>query len=55
MKRRIGAWAREQEARSPRPALLVVEVPLLFESGMEDAFDHVLLVTAPEATCAAGG
>jgi dephospho-CoA kinase len=50
VKRRIGAWAREQEARSPRPALLVIEIPLLFESGMEDAFDHVLLVTAPEAT-----
>jgi dephospho-CoA kinase len=29
--------------------LLVVEVPLLFETGMDAVFDQVLLVTAPES------
>jgi dephospho-CoA kinase len=49
---RIGAartdWIREQRARSPRPPLLVCEVPLLFEVGLADAFDAVLVVTASE-------
>lgn len=49
VKRLIDAWAREQEARRPRPPLLAAEVPLLFETGMADVFDYVLLVTAPEA------
>ena len=49
VKRLIDSWAREQEARRPRPPLLVAEVPLLFETGMADVFDYVLLVTAPEA------
>jgi dephospho-CoA kinase len=49
VKRLIEDWAREQEARRPRPALLVAEVPLLFETDMADVFDYILLVTAPEA------
>lgn len=49
VKRLIDAWARKQQARRPRPPLLVAEVPLLFETDMADAFDYVLLVTAPEA------
>ncbi len=49
VKRLIDDWAREQEARRPRPALLVAEVPLLFETDMADIFDYILLVTAPEA------
>ena len=49
VKRLIDAWAQDQERRRPRPPLLVAEVPLLFESGMADIFDYVLLVTAPEA------
>ena len=41
------AWiqARRRERRWP---LLVVEVPLLFEAGLEDRFDAVLVVTASE-------
>jgi len=50
VKRLVDTWAREQEARRPRPPLLVAEVPLLFETGMGDVFDYVLLVTAPEPT-----
>ena len=49
VRRLIGEWASGQEGLSQRPALLVAEVPLLFESGMEGEFDHVLLITAPEA------
>ena len=49
VKRLIEDWARGQEARRPRPPLLVAEVPLLFETGMADLFDYILLVTAPEA------
>lgn len=42
------AWQREQVARVPPPPLLVCEVPLLFEAGIEDAFDAILVVTAPD-------
>jgi dephospho-CoA kinase len=48
VKRLIDSWAREQEARRPRPPLLAAEVPLLFETDMADVFDYILLVTAPE-------
>lgn len=49
---RIGAWrerwVREQAAASPAPPAVVCEVPLLFEVGLADAFDAVIVVTAPE-------
>ena len=48
VKRLVDDWARHQERRRPRPPLLVAEVPLLYETGMEEVFDYVLLVTAPE-------
>jgi dephospho-CoA kinase len=39
---------REQLARLPNPpAVCVTEVPLLFESGAEERFDKVVVVTAP--------
>ncbi len=40
-------WRREQEAEHPG-ALLVHEVPLLFEAGLEDRYDAVVLITAPD-------
>jgi dephospho-CoA kinase len=46
---RMWAWRQEQEARSPAPRALVVEVPLLFESGMDSAFDATVAVVADEA------
>jgi dephospho-CoA kinase len=46
---RIWAWREEQAARRPPPRALVVEVPLLFESGMDAAFDATLAVVADEA------
>jgi dephospho-CoA kinase len=46
---RMWAWRQEQEAREPPPRALVVEVPLLFESGMDAAFDATVAVVADEA------
>ncbi len=43
----VEEWARLQIKARPRPALLVAEVPLLFEAGMAEMFDYVMLVTAP--------
>jgi dephospho-CoA kinase len=48
VKKAVDEWARAQERAPGKPSMLVVEVPLLFETGMESVFDHVLLVTAPE-------
>jgi dephospho-CoA kinase len=46
--RRITAWREEVGAAEPPPRAAVVEVPLLFESGMEGAFDHTVAVVAEE-------
>jgi len=46
---RMWAWRQEQAARDPAPRALVVEVPLLFESGMDAAFDATVAVVADEA------
>jgi dephospho-CoA kinase len=43
---RIAAWREELAAREPRPRAAVVEVPLLFESGMEGVFDTTIAVVA---------
>jgi dephospho-CoA kinase len=45
---RMAAWREELAERSPPPRAAVVEVPLLFESGMEAAFDATLAVVADE-------
>jgi dephospho-CoA kinase len=43
------AWRDEVDRRRPRPPAAVVEVPLLFESEMEEAFDATIAVIADEA------
>ena len=43
----VEEWATAQQKVRPRPAVIAVEVPLLFETGMETVFDFVMLVTAP--------
>ena len=43
----VEEWAAAQQKVTPRPAVIVAEVPLLFETGMETAFDFVMLITAP--------
>jgi dephospho-CoA kinase len=47
---RVASWKQEVDEADPRPPAAVVEVPLLFESGMEGVFDHTVAVVADEAT-----
>jgi dephospho-CoA kinase len=45
---RVAEWKQELEALDPPPPAAVVEVPLLFESGMEATFDATIAVVADE-------
>lgn len=45
---RIVEWRAEIDARAPHPVAAVVEVPLLFEAGMEGVFDTTIVVVAEE-------
>jgi dephospho-CoA kinase len=45
----MGAWRESVDAADPEPRAAVVEVPLLFESGMDGAFDATIAVVADEA------
>ena len=45
---RIAAWRERQERRQPPPRALAVEVPLLFEAGMEGDFDATIAIVADE-------
>ena len=45
---RMGEWKQEVDERDPPPPAAVVEVPLLFESGMEPVFDATIAVIADE-------
>jgi dephospho-CoA kinase len=46
---RVATWRTGLEGADPQPRAAVVEVPLLFESGMEEAFDATIAVVADEA------
>lgn len=46
----IRRWRASVEARSCAPKALVVEVPLVFEAGMEHNFDAIVAVVASEDT-----
>ncbi len=46
---RVADWRQEIEALDPAPPAAVVEVPLLFESGMEAVFDATIAVVADES------
>jgi dephospho-CoA kinase len=46
---RMASWRREQERSDPAPRALVVEVPLLFESGLDRGYDATIAVIADEA------
>ena len=46
---RMNAWRAEQDQRTPPPRALVVEVPLLFESGLQRGYDATIAVIADEA------
>jgi dephospho-CoA kinase len=45
---RMWEWRQEVEAQDPPPPAAVVEVPLLFEAGMEAVFDATVAVIADE-------
>ena len=45
---RIASWRKEMLASVPPPRALVVEVPLLFEAGMDGAFEATIAVAADE-------
>lgn len=45
---RMAAWKAEVDAADPPPRAAVVEVPLLFEAGMESVFDRTVAVIADE-------
>lgn len=46
---RVAEWRQEVEAMDPAPPAAVIEVPLLFEAGMEGVFDKTIAVVADEA------
>jgi dephospho-CoA kinase len=45
---RVNDWREEIAHRDPSPPAAVVEVPLLFESGMEAVFDQTIAVVTEE-------
>jgi dephospho-CoA kinase len=47
--RRIAAWRSDLERVDPPPDMGIVEVPLLFEAGVEGLFDATIAVVADEA------
>jgi dephospho-CoA kinase len=47
------AWREELARRPEPPRVAVVEVPLLYETGGEERFDEVVVVTAPPGVRAA--
>jgi dephospho-CoA kinase len=46
---RIAEWRAVESSHVPPPPALVVEVPLLFESGLQSAFDATIAVVADDA------
>jgi dephospho-CoA kinase len=45
---RIALWLHQARATTPPPRAAIVEVPLLFEAGMEDIFDLTIAIVADE-------
>jgi dephospho-CoA kinase len=50
---RVGEWLVAARAQEPTPPAAVVEVPLLFEAGLEEAYDATIAVVADEDVRAA--
>jgi dephospho-CoA kinase len=50
---RVAAWREETERRKPAPRALVVEIPLLFEAGLDGLYDATIAVVAREEVRAA--
>jgi dephospho-CoA kinase len=45
---RVARWVEQVRGRTPAPRAAVIEVPLLFESGLTDGYDATLAVVADE-------
>jgi dephospho-CoA kinase len=45
---RVAVWMQEVRARRPAPRAAVVEVPLLFEAGLQTVYDATIAVIADE-------
>lgn len=45
---RVAAWLGQARAQSPLPPAAVVEVPLLFEAGLEGIYDATIAVVSDE-------
>jgi dephospho-CoA kinase len=45
---RVAEWRAAESVREPPPPALVVEVPLLFEAGMDAVFDATIAVVVDE-------
>jgi dephospho-CoA kinase len=45
---RVAAWLEQARAQRPAPPAAVVEVPLLFEAGMEGLYDATIAIVADE-------
>ncbi|MGH2843377.1 MAG: dephospho-CoA kinase [Solirubrobacteraceae bacterium] len=48
VRERVAGWRECAQSARPRPRALVVEVPLLFESGQDALYDATIVVSAPE-------
>jgi dephospho-CoA kinase len=46
---RADAWIRDVRQQTPAPRAAVIEVPLLFESGLTDAYDATIAVISDES------
>jgi dephospho-CoA kinase len=49
VRERVAEWRAAESTREPPPPALVVEVPLLFESGGEAVYDATIAVVADDA------
>jgi dephospho-CoA kinase len=49
---RIAAWIEDVRQQTPQPRAAVLEVPLLFESGLDRGYDATVAVVADEQTIA---
>jgi dephospho-CoA kinase len=47
VRRAADAWLEQLRAQNEPPAVAVVEIPLLYETGGESRFDEVVVITAP--------
>jgi dephospho-CoA kinase len=50
---RVGSWYESLAEREPPPPAAVVETPLLFEAGMDGAYDATIAIVADEEVRAA--